>query len=364
MSVYKRRDSGKWIIDITYTHPDGRKEIVRKNSPVQTKRGAEQYEAQLRQAMLQQDSMPKEKPPCPIFRDYAEAFMTNCAEVENKPSEILSKERTLRNHLFPAFGKKPLDLISRDGIKAFRSKQLKDGYSPKTINNHVAVLNRILGEAVEAGILDFVPRVRRLKSPPPESKFLTEEEAVALVNAAEEPWKYMILLGLTTGLRQGELLALQWRDINRERRFLMVRHSIFRGRMGSPKSNKERPVPLNDDAMEALNSLCQNGEFVFCNDQGKPWTDNQCKWPLIRASKSAGIRHVSWHMLRHTFASHLVQHGTSIMEVQKYLGHSDIRTTQRYAYLNPEIRHDEVRKLPSYRTYAAQNVVQFCKAAE
>ena len=51
-------------------------------------------------------------------------------------------------------------------------------------------------------------------------------------------------------------------------------------------------------------------------------------------------------------------------KVQKYPGHSDIRTTQRYAYLNPEIRHDEVQKLPSYRTYVAQNVVQFCKVAK
>ena len=107
----------------TYNHPDGRKEIIRKISPVNTKRGAEQYEAQLRQEMLKRDSLPQETPPAPRFREYAESFMSEYARVENKPSEVISKERILKNHLYPVFARKPLDRITRDDIKAYRSKK-------------------------------------------------------------------------------------------------------------------------------------------------------------------------------------------------------------------------------------------------
>lgn len=218
-------------------------------------------------------------------------------------------------------------------------------------------------EAVESGHLSFVPRVRRLKTPPTKFDFLMPEEAHKLADAAEGQWQMMILLALLTGLRQGELLALKWQDINIEKRFLVVRDNIFRGQEGSPKSNKDRVVPLNVSVIESLISLKRsNSQYVFANENGKPLTDNMCKHPLERAWEKAGLRRVGWHVLRHTFASHLVQNGTSIMEVQRYLGHADVRTTQRYAHLNPNISHEFVDLLPSYRTPIERNVVQFCKA--
>ncbi len=158
---------------------------------------------------------------------------------------------------------------------------------------------------------------------------------------------------------------MQWPDINMGKRFLMVRHNIFRGRVGSPKSHKERIVPLSFPTVEALLTLERSASgYVFTDDKGKPLTDNKCKWPLKRACAHAGIRQISWHVLRHTFASHLVQNGVSIMEVQRYLGHADVRTTQRYAHLNPEIDHSAVDLLPTYRTHIERNVVPFCKPAE
>lgn len=364
MSVRRRSDNGKWMVEFTWKPPDGRKEVIRRISPVNTKRGAERYESQLRQDLLDRDSRPDKKPVCMTFKEYAEIFMVNVAMVENKPSEVYSKESILRVHLYPAFGNKPLDQITRDQIKMFRSRKLKSGLNPKTINNLVTVLCRILAEAVESGLIPFVPRVRRLKVPPPKADFLTDDEAVALVDAAEGQWKIMIILGLSTGLRQGELLGLQWRDINLNKGYLVVRHAIAKGKMGTPKSNKERHIPLNSDTVEALLTIKKPSGFVFHGKNGKPLLHSQCKCPLRDARVKAGLRHFSWHLLRHTFASHLVQNGTSLMEVQRYLGHSDIRTTQRYAHLNPEISHESVEKLPSYRTHIAQNLVPFSKCAE
>ena len=198
---------------------------------------------------------------------------------------------------------------------AYRSRKLRDGLNAKTINNHVTVLSRILGEAVESGLIEFVPRVRRMKLTPPKDDFLTEEEATSLVEAAEGHWQVMILLALTTGLRQGELLGLQWR------------------------------------ALQEL--LPKRGLWVFSDESGFALTDNKCKYPLEMAWRTAGLRRVGWHMLRHTFASHHQLRGGSLKELQEALGHSSINMVLRYAHLGREATNQSVQLLSRNSTSTA-----------
>ena len=366
MTVYLRRDTGKYVVHFVYKHPDGRKEVIRETTPFTAKKRAEAYENQLRQELLERDGRPRTAPVlAPLFAIYADEFMETYAKVENKPSEVDNKERTLRVHLKPEFGKKRLDEITKADIKAYRSKKLMSGLSPKTVTNHVTILTKLLAEAEDADLISFVPRVRRMKMPPTGFDFLTVEEANALIDAAEGEWRAMIVVGLRTGLRQGELLGLQWQDVNLDKGFLVVRCSVFRGRVGSPKSNKGRVVPLCDEAVETLTAHRHaRGPYVFCGLRGELLTDNLCKWPLKHACEQANLRRIGWHVLRHTFASHLVQSGTSILKVQQYLGHSDIRVTMRYAHLNPELERDSVKALDTYSTPTARNVIPFRKVAE
>ena len=365
MAVYLRRDTGKYVVHFTYRHPDGRKEEIRKSTPFKSKKKAESYERQLRKALLEEDEGLVEPVEIPCFGEYANHFLETYARVENKPSEVDSKEKILRNHLKPEFGKRKLDEITKQDVKAYRSKKLKQGYSAKTVNNHITVLMKLLAEAEEDGYIRFVPRVKRLKVPEADFDFLTIDEANALIEAAEGQWQTMILFDLRTGLRQGELLGLQWADVNLDKGFVVVKRSIFRGRVGTPKSNKNRMVPLCDEAVEALvKHQHRRGPYIFCDEQGNPLTDNKSKNPLRTACRRAGLRPIGWHVLRHTFASHLVQQGTSILKVKEYLGHSDIRVTMRYAHLNPELDRKDVQTLNTYSTYTARNVIQFCKYAE
>lgn len=265
----------------------------------------------------------------------------------------------LRKHLNPFFGKKFLDEITKKDIKVYRSKKLQAGYAKKTVNNHLAVLSKILNEAEEEDLILHAPRVKQLKTPPSTFDFLTVEESNVLIDSAEDEWKTMILLALRTGLRQGELLGLQWKDVNFEKGFISVQRSLHRGRIGSPKSNKGRVVPLSDEAVDALIAHKHSkSHFVFCQKNGDPLSDGKCKSPLKRAVKRAELRNVGWHMLRHTFASHLVQAGINILKVKEFLGHSDIRITMRYAHLNPEIDRNSVNLLDTYSTYTARNLVQ------
>jgi hypothetical protein len=95
----------------------------------------------------------------------------------------------------------------------------------------------------------------------------------------------------------------------------------------------------------AIDERSRDGQYVFCAADGSMLTHAQTRWPLKRALKNAGIRHIGWHALRHSFASHLVMRGAPIKSVQELLGHCSIEMTMRYAHLSPDVRRDAVKLL-------------------
>jgi len=212
------------------------------------------------------------------------------------------------------------------------------------------VLGKSLALAVEWGRLRTAPKMGFLRVPEPTITFLTFEEAPLLLDGADVgAWRAMILLGLRAGLRQGEILALRWPNVDLVRGALHVREAIWRGIVGTPKGGRSREVPLSDELRAALRELPSRfaGGLVFPAEGGRHLRKNECKWPLWRACKTAALRRVGWHVLRHTFASHLVMRGVSLKAVQELLGHKDIKMTMRYAHLAPGITRDAVALLDS-----------------
>jgi integrase len=273
----------------------------------------------------------------------------------NKPSEVEAKRSILDVHLIPAFGKRRLDEIGMREVERYKSRKLKDGLAPKTVNNHLTVLRRLLSLAAEWEFIEAVPTVKWLKAPKPDFDFLEFVEADRLVNAADSEWRVMILTAIRTGLRQGELLALRWQDLDLVAGRLMVRRSKWRGFVGTPKSGRVREVPLSDQLLVALKGHRHlKGELVFCGPKGEMLRKEQCKCPLRRACRKAGLREVGWHVLRHTFASHLVMRGAPLKAVQELLGHSTIEMTMRYAHVSPDVRRDAVRLLDRAARVTAQ----------
>lgn len=166
------------------------------------------------------------------------------------------------------FGRSKLDAIQPREIESFKSAKLKAGLSPKTVNNHLTILRRILSLAAEWEIISHTPPIKWLKVPDPELDFLDFEEAARLVKGGAGEWATMIGLGLGTGMRQGELLALRWEDVDLIAGRLMVRRAVARGIIGTPKSGKAREIPLNGTVMSALKAHRHlRGELVFCEPE-------------------------------------------------------------------------------------------------
>jgi len=354
-----RRMKGAWWVDFHY---EG--ERIRRKSPVDTKRGAEEFERRWRQQLLdgtygkrkEDRSRSTEKAKQVItLSEFAEEFINTYARSNNKPSEVESKEMILRTHLVPFFGPLALDAIDSRALERYKAEKLAarekggkvlPGLKAKTVNNHLTVLRKLLAVAEEWQLLSHVPRIKWLKTPQTEFDFLDFEEAERLQQGADREWRVMITVGLKTGLRLGELLALRWDDVDLVAGRLMVRQAAARGVIGTPKNGKWREVPLSAEAVRVLKAHRHlRGELVFSDQRGKLIAKTSCKWPLWRACKRAGLRRIGWHVLRHSFASHLAMRGVPLKAIQELLGHATIEMTMRYAHLAPAVHRDAVAQL-------------------
>ena len=139
---------------------------------------------------------------------------------------------------------------------------------------------------------------------------------------------------------------------------IIVCRNLSRGEITTPKNGKTREIPLGDDVLAALKRHRHlRGDVVFCKDDGTMLAKGATKHPLWRACKRAGLRRIGWHVLRHTFASHLVMRKAPIKAVQELLGHSTIKMTERYVHLSPDVRKDAVRLLDDHVNRASMGEV-------
>lgn len=279
------------------------------------------------------------------LRQFAPEFVALYVAPQNKPSERATKRSILDRHLLPALGDVPLADIGRRRIALFQAAQLAAGLHPKTVNNQVSVLHTLLAVAREWEILDGVPPVRWLRAPRPDYDYLTYAEADGLLAATEPAYLAAVALGLRCGLRVGEILGLRWLDVDLDGRRIHVRQAVALGVVGTPKSGRDRVVPLCREAAEALERHARSGPRVLCWPDGSTRTRGELKWPLWRACRAAGLRRIGWHVLRHTFASHLVMRGAPLAAVQQLMGHSTIEMTMRYAHLSDDARREAVALL-------------------
>jgi len=294
----------------------------------------------------------------PIVKDFIVQFLAfQKANTKQLTHELHESICTL--HIEPHVGKLRLDHLRKPQIEDLKMRWLAGDAAPRTVNTRLGVVGRMLSyAATELEIIDSVPKVKPMKVAKEHPRFLSEAEASALLEAARIEgkrrsdaldWSIVILVGLRTGLRIGELRGLQWGDVDWDRALINVRRTDP-GRAdldpNSPKGNRPRLVPLTPDAKSALLEWYRDsfrrhpGDWLFPGstvwrgkDLYRTRGENQCSTAMRRISKAAGLLDVTFHTLRHTYASWLVMRGVALSAVQELLGHASIRQTEHYAHL-------------------------------
>lgn len=180
------------------------------------------------------------------------------------------------------------------------------------------------------------PRFPQIRCSLPSFDFYDASEVAALVDSARDDERILILLAGHTGARAGELLALEWTDVDFRQKLVTFRRSRTGGITTDTKSRRPRQVPMSEtlaDALQAHRHL--RGPLVFCQEDGAHLTLWFLHGALERAARRAQLRLLRWHDLRHSFASNLTIGGTPLRQVQEWMGHSSITMTMRYAHLAP-----------------------------
>jgi integrase len=159
----------------------------------------------------------------------------------------------------------------------------------------------------------------------------------------------IVLLGGDAGLRLGEILALEWTDVDFHKNQLCVEHSQWKGHLTTTKGGRLRHVPMTERlamAMKAHRHL--RGKQVLVQASGEPLTMKIVQSRVARAARTAGVR-PGVHILRHTFCSRLAMLGAPARAIQELAGHQDLKTTQRYMHLSPAAVEGAIRLLDAPR---------------
>jgi integrase len=265
----------------------------------------------------------------------------------------------IRRHLRPTFGGATLRDITTQIVDEF-SSNLHAQLSPKTVANILTLLGILLRLAIDLEWIEKLPKIRKPKPSQfgESERFLEQSEIRRVLSAAHERGADVHALYATaaySGMREGELACLEWSDIDFDRRLICVRRSFN----GPTKNGKVRYVPILDALLPVLRAwrLRCSGKLVFPNASGKRHGPSAriFQETLHAVLKSAGLPsdrkrgelkpHVTFHGLRHSFASNWVVNGGDIFRLQKILGHSSVTQTMRYAHLAPDAFVEDYSRL-------------------
>ena len=353
MSVKIRpyKDGPEWEVDIRVELPDGTMKRERRKAPVLSKSGALRWGQAREREILRKGPTRSRKEVVPTLAEFAPRFLSGYAEANRqKPSGIAAKRTIIDIHLVPHLGWKRLDEIGNEEVQQLKNR-LKDR-APKTVNNVLSVLNTLFRTAVEWKVIPEMPcRIRLLKVPRTEMRFHDFDEYERLVEAAaamDGNTHLIVLLGGEAGLRCGEIMALEWDDVDLKRRpaHVVVRRSEWRGHVTEPKGGRSRRIPLTGRLTKALRVHGHlRGPRVVSQNDGKPLTQKVVQGLVQRAARKAGLTDSGVHLLRHTFCSHLAMRGATAKAIQELAGHKDLTTTQMYMHLSPAALEDAIRLL-------------------
>jgi integrase len=311
-----------------------------------------------------------------LFETYADRWLSELEALVHsgalRPATYCDYEGAVRNHLKPFFEGLRLDEMTRADCRAFTAHkvgQTRPRLAPKTINNLLVPLKLILSQAAEDGCTINSPElgIKRIKVESRPAEWYETAEASILVERTPREYRALIGLAVYAGLRQGEILALNWSDVDwamsriHVRRNLQRAHKLKASKMGersvftAPKTEHGRRLvpmrPVLRSLLEQHRPLSKPNvhDLVFANQAGEPLdATNVINRVYLPAVKRAGLRRIRFHDLRHTFVTYCAGAGVPLAKVGDWVGHSDARITEIYRHASADSEEFALRLLDTF----------------
>jgi integrase len=303
-------------------------------SEARAKAQAKKQQEQARQEQEEKDNM--------LLSTYFDEIYYPAISQEKKKGAHIREESLFRLWIKPTMGAKPFKGISTFDLERLKKTMLKAGRAPRSVEYALTTLGQIFRHAERLDYFQGDIPTTKVKKPKYDNKrvrFLSHDEAhhlLEILKGKSQETYEMALLSLHCGLRAGEIFSLTWKDVDLDHGLVTLLDT---------KSSKTRTVSMTIDVKAFLMEKDQGGKqdliFPDRNTYGKrKQISKSFPRAVIEAGLNEGIddrrQRVTFHTLRHTFASWLVMEGISLYEVKELLGHASLTMTERYAHLAPD----------------------------
>ncbi|SLM29779.1 Integrase family protein [Desulfamplus magnetovallimortis] len=361
----KKKGSGEWWIFINHNGKRKAKKVGKdKRVALEV---AKKIEAKIALGDFNDD---KEEEQNPLFGEYATMWIGVTVPATCKPSSIGDYNGILKNHMLPEFGKKSVTEITRLIVKNFLMKKINKGFATSTVSHMKNAISGVLNLALDDEVIAVNPahnvgKIFKKQQAKLTIQPYTQEELKKLLDCLElnHPLYYPMFLTMArTGIRLGECLGLQWKDIDFDDRFINIQRGFSKGKIETPKSGQSRKVDMSLQLTATLKELShqrkidtlKNGwksvpEWVFVKSNGNPFHESYMRRVFYKAIEQAGLRKIRIHDLRHTYATIRISNGDNIADVSKQLGHHSVKFTMDiYYHWVPGGKKNEVDRLDDF----------------
>ena len=299
---------------------------------------------------------------------YLARWLDDTAQPALRPRTFTSYRMIVTRHLVPALGRKRLSRLTPQDVQAYMNGKRAAGLSARTVQYHRAVLRKALNDALKWGLV--ARNAAALATPPKQDKarrrYLTPAEAREFLDTVRgHRLEALFTVGLALGLRQGEALGLRRQDVDWDSRVLQVGSQLQRIdgdlTLVEPKSDAgRRAIPLPEAAVHALRDhrrrqleervvagpLWEDQDLVFCTQLGRPLDARNVTRQFHRLREQAGLPWLTFHGLRHGYASLLAAQGVNPRVAMELLGHSQLSLTlEVYTHVAPELARDAAARI-------------------
>lgn len=323
-----------------------------------------------------------------LFETYADRWLEEQKALVRagslKAATYVDYRGGVENHLKPFFEGLRLDEMTRADVRAFTTHKVDEAkLAPKSINNLLVPLGLILKQAAEDGCTILSPEagIKRVKVPKREAEWYEVDEANRLVQHTPAQWRALIGLAVHAGLRQGEILALRWGDVDWANNRLHIRRSLqpthkltsLEGvdRFAAPKTDHGRRVvpirPVLRSLLETHRRFAATNELdlLFSSRSGQPLDARNVVREIYEpAAKRAGLRKIRFHDLRHTFVTMCAAAGVPLAKVGDWAGHSDAKITEIYRHSSGDSEEFALNLLSAFETAMLARAIAESPGAE